>query len=458
MSNISRRDILRGSAATALGAALGAKALGQTNWAETLLSAPVSSGFSPLTADGVTTRPVKGRIRFGIIGCGGKGWSGMAQAAENGDIVALADVDAKNRTKAMMEHPRATAFDDYREMLEAMRGKIDAVVISIPDHHHATASALAMHMGLHTYCEKPLCRTIWEARQIARIAKEAGVASQMGNQSTASTAMRKTAALIKSGVFGHAKEVYLWTDRAKGWWPQGVERPATAPTPKELDFEMWLGPRPSRPYAEGYHPFTWRGFWDFGTGSLGDMGCHIFNMPYMALDLRDPISVQAATSHHNKETFPEWAIVHYEFGELNGRPPVKLTWHDGGKRPDPGLCPGFEYGGNGSIVVCEKATIYSPDESNTKFMLVGGGEMKDIQVDESPGHMEEFARAAKGGKPAVSNFPGYSGKLAETVLLGNLAIWADGPRLEWDAKKMEVKGSHEFDSLIKPQFRSGFSV
>lgn len=435
-TKLSRRDVLRGSAA-----------------AMVALAAGKVGAEAPQTSK---QKPIDGKIRFGIIGSGGKGWSGMEQAAEHGEIVALCDIDAENRAKAMAEHPRASAFDDYRIMLAAMKGQLDAVVISIPDHHHALASALAMKMGLHCYTEKPLCRTIWEARQLQNIARKMKLATQMGNQSTASTAMRKAAALIRNGTFGAPKEVHLWTDRAKGWWPQGVDRPASAPTPKKVDFETWLGPRPDRPYAEGYHPFSWRGWWDFGTGALGDMGCHIFNMSFMALDLRDPISVQAETSGHNKESFPEWSIVTYEFGERNGRPPVKLVWHDGGKRPSPDLCPGFTYGGNGSIVVCEKATIYSPDETNTQFMLVGGAPMPDIQVDESPGHMAEFARAVAGGPPAVSNFPNYSGPLAETVLLGNLAIWANGPRLEWDAKKMQVKGSHEFDSLIKPDFKKGW--
>jgi len=440
-SGLTRRDILKGSAAAIVGAAM--TKVGAT---------------SPSESAGVAQTEPHGRLRFGIIGCGGKGWSGMQAAAEHGDIVALADVDANNRSKAMIEHPRACAFDDYRDMLRAMKGQIDAVVISTPDHHHYPASAMAMHMGLHCYTEKPLCRTIWEARQLARIAREKNLATQMGNQSTASTAMRKMAALVQRGDFGHVKEVYLWTDRAKGWWPQGQGRPEPAKdgAPKTLDFETWLGPRPERPFAEGYHPFVWRGWWDFGTGSLGDMGCHIFNGPFMALDLRDPVAVQATTSGHNHISFPEWAIVTYEFGERNGRPPVKLTWHDGGKKPDPALAPGFEYGGNGSILVCDKATIYCPNEVNTEYHIVGGGEMPDIKVDESPGHMAEFARACLGGQPARSNFPNYSGPLAETVLLGNLAIWANGPRLEWDAKRMQVKGSHEYDELIKPKFRPGW--
>ncbi len=435
-NQISRRDVLKGSAAAVVGLAMGPSALA------------ASSGPAP----------AKERLRFGIIGCEGKGWSGMQDAANFGDIVAICDIDAENRSKGMLEHPRASAFDDYREMLAAMHGKIDAVVISIPDHHHAVAAAMAMRMGLHTYCEKPLTRTIWEARELAKIARQKRVATQMGNQSTASTNMRKVAALIRRGEFGAPKEVHVWTDRAGGLWPQGIERPKPATPPKTVDFELWLGPRPERPYGQGYHPFTWRGWWDFGTGALGDMGCHIFNTPFMALDLRDPVAVQAETSGHNRDSFPLWSIVHYDFPELAGRPALKVHWYDGGKRPDPALVPGLTIGGDGSIIVCEKATIFCPDESNTTFMLVGGGTIPDIKVEESPGHFAEFVRAALGGEPARANFPDYGSPLAETVLLGNLAVWANGPKVEWDAAAMQVKGTHEFDSLIRPQFRPGWSV
>jgi predicted dehydrogenase len=382
----------------------------------------------------------------------------MEQAAQHGDIVAICDVDAENRAAGMQAHPGAVTFNDYRTMLKVMHKDLDAVVVSTPDHHHAPATAMAMRYGLHSYTEKPLTRTIWEARQLAQIARQEGVATQMGNQSTASTPMRKVAKLIRSGQFGAAREVHLWTDRAAGWWPQGVDRPAPADPPAKLDFNIWLGPRPVRPFANGYHPFSWRGWWDFGTGALGDMGCHIFNMPYMALDLIDPIAVQADTSGHNHDSFPAWSIVHYEFGERNGRGPVKLTWYDGGKKPSPSLAPGNEYGGNGVIVVCEKATIYSPNSDNVEFHIVGGGTMPDVQVDESPGHMAEFARACLGGPMSVGNFPNYAGSLTETVLLGNLAVWANGPRLEWDAKRLKVKGTDAFDGLIRPQFRDGWEV
>jgi len=441
---ISRRDILLGSAGVVAGLAA------------TSAQADTASFKSTVFVD--PTQKSNKRLRFGIIGCGGKGWSGMMQASDHGDIVSLADVDSEYRTKAITEFPRASAFDDYREMLTAMKGKIDAVVISTPDHHHAPAAAMAMKMGLHTYCEKPLTRTIWEARELQRIAKQSGVATQMGNQSTAQNALRKTAALIRSGYFGAIKEIHIWTDRAVGYWPQGIERPSKAVVPKKVDFDLWLGPRPERPFGEGYRPFVWRGWWDFGTGSLGDMGCHLFNLPFMSLDLRDPISVQAETSGHNRESFPSWSKVHYVFGERNGRPQVNVHWYDGGKRPDASLAPGFEIGGNGVIMIFEKGTIFGPNEGNAEFSLVGGAKIPDFEADLSPGHMAEFARAALGGPRAKSDIVAYSGPLTETVLLGNLAIWADGPKLEWDAKRMAVKGNSEFDALIRPKFRPGWSV
>ena len=441
-NDISRRDLFKGSALAMMGLGASGSALADV--------------FNTENLEPVATPTPPEKLKFGIIGCGGKGWSGMTLAAEQGEITAIVDVDAKNRGKASEEFPRAATFNDYRDMLDAMKGDINAVVISTPDHHHAIASAMAMKMGLHTYCEKPLTRTIWEARQLATIARKMKVATQMGNQSTASTPMRKIAAAIRSGHFGAVKEVHVWTNRPI--WPQGIERAAPKPTPKQLDFDMWLGPAPDRPHADHYHSFEWRGWWDFGTGALGDMGCHIMNMVHMALDLRDPLSVQAKTSGHNRDSFPNWSIVDYDFGARGSRGPLHLRWYDGGKKPDAALIPGYEVGGNGVIVVCEKATLFGEDESNTNFHVIGGGTIPDMPVDESPGHMAEFARAAKGGKPAASNFPNYAGPLTETVLLGNLAIWADGPKLDWDAKNLKVKGSTEFDKLIVPAYQHGFHL
>lgn len=219
--NLSRRDLLKASALTTIGLS--------TGLAQATFTKPSVSNF---------VKPEK--LRIGIIGAGGKGWSGMEWAAEFGDIVAICDVDANERTKAMIQHPKAASFQDYRDMYDIYSKNMDAVVISTPDHHHFPASYLALQNGLHTYCEKPLTRTIWEARELGKLAKAKGLATQMGNQSTASTPMRKTAALIKSGAFGHVKEIYLWTDRAGGWWAQGMERPSVTRAPRTLDWYLWL--------------------------------------------------------------------------------------------------------------------------------------------------------------------------------------------------------------------------
>jgi predicted dehydrogenase len=431
---VSRRDVLRGGAAAAV------------------------AGLFVGSAEAQQTPTKPDRLRIGVVGCGGKGWSGMQLAAAHGDIVAICDIDARERVKASLEHPRASTFDDYREMYRVMKGRMDAVIISTPDHHHAPAAALAMKMGIHTYCEKPLTRTIWEARQLAMIARKNKVATQMGNQSTASTNMRKIAKLMREGAFGPIKEAHVWTNRAAVYWKQGIERPTPAKAAKEVDFDLWLGPRPERPYGDGYHPFSWRGWWDFGTGALGDMGCHLLNTLHMAYDISAPIAVQAETSGHNKDSFPEWAIVHYEYAARKNQPPFKIHWYDGGKKPPESLAPDFKYGSNGGIFICEKDTIYNHHEGNSHFELTSGQIIPDVQVDVSPGHMEEFINAAKGGKPAVSNIENYSGPFTEAVLLGNLAIWANGPRLEWDSKSMRVKGTSEFDSLIRPEFRPGWSI
>jgi len=431
---VSRRDVLRGTAAAAIG-----------------LTAAGTAAASP-------QRSKSERLRFGVIGCGGKGWSGMQEAAQQGDIVAIADVDAQNRSRAMLEHPNAATFVDFREMIEQMANDMDAVVVSTPDHTHFLASMMAMERGLHCYCEKPLTRTIWETREMMRIARRKKLATQMGNQGTANDALRKTAAAIKSGAFGAVKEVHLWTDRAPAYWPQGIERKEPKSPPKHVNFDLWLGPAPERPFADGYHPFAWRGWWDFGSGALGDMGCHLFNMGHMALDMRDPVAMQAETSGHNKDSFPAWSKVRYEFAERNGRAPFQLFWYDGGQKPDPKLVPDRNYGGNGQIFICEKAVIYSPNEYGNQFDVMGGMAMPDVAFQKSPGHMAEFARAIRGGPAAVSNFPDFAGPLTETVLLGNLAIWASGPRLEWDARRMRVKGTDEYNALIKPAARKGWSA
>jgi predicted dehydrogenase len=229
-------------------------------------------------------------------------------------------------------------------------------------------------------------------------------------------------------------------------------------TPKTLDWDLWIGPSPMRPYAPGYHPFAWRGWWDFGSGALGDIGCHCMNLPFMALDLRDPIAVTAQTSGHNRDSFPNWSIVTYEFPKRGNRDAVNLMWYDGGKKPPQELAPGVDYGGNGCLIGCERGTLFMPGEYGQGARLVGGGEMPPIVVEETPSHFAEFVDAIQGRGKTKSNFPDYSGPLTEVVLLGNLAVWAGGDRVEWDARRLRVPGHPEYDALIHPQYRRGWSL
>lgn len=432
--DFSRRDVLKASGATALGLALSANAPSQVS------------------------RKASDRLRFAIVGVGGKGWSNMEEAARHGDIVALCDVDAETRSKGMMQFPRAATFSDYRRLFDAMHKEFDVVVVSTPDHNHAAAAALAMRAKKHVYCEKPLTRTIFEARRLAQLARENRVMTQMGNQGTANDNLRRAVAAIRSGIYGKAKDVHCWTDRAAGWWPQGVGRPEPKPAPRHVDWDVWLGPAPERPYADGYHPFAWRGRWDFGSGSLGDIGCHCMNLPFMALDLRDPLAVQSKTSGNNKETFPVWSVVTYEFGPRGDRPALNLTWYDGGQKPSPDLAPGVAYDGNGCLVILEKATLYFPGEYGGGTRIVGGGELPNVEYEKSPGHFTELVLAAQGGKAPRGHVPDYSGPLTETVLLGNLAVWADGRRVEWDARRLRAKGTDEFEPLIRPVYRTGWEL
>lgn len=433
--NPTRRDILRAATATAVGMSIVAPAAARK------------------------PRSPNERIRFACVGVGGKGWSDIEDCARFGVVVALCDVDVNTRVKGLVQYPRANTFADFREMLDAMGDEIDAVTVSTPDHSHAAASALAMRMGKHVFCQKPLTRTIGEARRLRQLAREHRVATQMGNQGTARSDLRRAAAALNSGAFGKVKAVHCWTDRCGGWWPQGVERPAPKRSPQTVDWELWLGPSPYRPYADGYHPFAWRGWWDFGSGALGDIGCHCMNLPFMALDLRDPIAVRAETSGHNRDSYPSWSVVEYAFAERRGRSPLTLTWYDGGKRPPQDLGPGVIFGGNGTLFECEGGTLYSPNEYGADTMVLGGTPLPDVEFEESKGHFEEWIEAIEGGKPARSNIPDYSGPLTEMVLLGNLAVWAGGTRIEWDSRRARVKGgSREFDALIHPEYRKGWEL
>ncbi len=420
-------------------------------------TATIGAGY--WVAGGVQARESKSpneRIAMASIGIGGKGTSDSNHAGEHGDMVAICDVDISRLNNAGDERfPKAKRFTDFRKMLDELGKSIDAVTVSTPDHTHAPAALMAMRMGKHCFCQKPLTRTIYEARLLAKVASEMNVATQMGNQGTADDDLRRAAAWLRAGALGKVQEVHVWTNRPV--WDQGVERPTPKPVPESLRWDEWIGPAPMRPYAPGYHPFKWRGWWDFGSGALGDMGCHEINMPFMGLDLKHPIAFQADTSGHNRDSLPKKSVITFEFPANDWRPEVKLFWYDGGSKPPLDICGGKTPEAEGILTIGDQGMLWGYDE------LYAGAEPVEVEFPKSPGHFSEWVRAIRGGAPAMSNFPNYSGPLTELVLTGNLAVWAatksgQGPRIVWDAKSMQSENIEGLNELIKPEYRSGYTL
>ena len=398
------------------------------------------------------------QINFASIGVGGKGSSDSADAYSHGRMVAICDVDDNTLAKAAELYPDARKYNDYRVMLDEMGDKIDAVTVSIPDHSHAPASAMALRMGKHCFTQKPLTHSIYEARRLGEIAREMKVATQMGNQGTAESSLRETAVVIKAGALGPVKEVHVWTNRPV--WPQeGGPRPAPSECPAHLHWDLFIGPAPYREYSDGYHPFAWRGWWDFGTGALGDMACHTVNMPFMALGLRDPISVEAEHSGHDRDGYPKWSIIRYEFPATDARPAVTMVWYDGGKKVDPSMLDGEQLSDSGVLVIGEGGKMFCPgDYCENGYKLLAGAQEPEVDFPSSPGHFAEWVREIKDpSQQAMSNFPDYAGPLTETILLGNLAVWA-GKKVEWDAATMSSPNCPEVAPIVRPEYREGYTL
>jgi len=420
----------------------------------TAVAAPI---FVPQTAFGANDR-----LNVAAIGAGGKGNVDIAGCARE-NIVALCDVDQVRASQSFNKYPKATRYTDFRVMLEKEGDRIDAVTVSTPDHTHAVASAMAIKMGKHVYCQKPLTHTVDEARLLTQLARRHKVATQMGNQGHSHPDSRRLVELIRGGVLGDVKEVHIWTDRPI--WPQGIKRPeGQATVPKTLDWQLWLGPAANRPYQAAYVPFKWRGFWDFGTGALGDMGCHNQDLAYWALDLRDPTTVAATCPEVNRESAPKWSIITLQFPQRGKRSPVKLVWYDGGKKPSADLVKGRPLPANGSIFVGSKDTLYIPNAWGAGEFLSGAktADFKQIAEDLvkpsdfNSHHYQEWIDACKGGKPALSNFD-YAGPMTEAVLLGNVALRA-GETIHWDAKNMRITNVSEANQYIRHRYRAGWRL
>jgi predicted dehydrogenase len=407
------------------------------------------------------------KLNIAGIGIGGQGGSDINQMKSE-NIVALCDVDWAHAAGMFKQFPQAKRHKDFRKMLEEQKD-IDAVVVGTPDHLHAFASMAAIKLGKHVYCEKPLTHSVWEARQVAQAAREYKVATQMGNQGQASEETRRLSELVWAGAIGPVREAHIWTDRPSNglfaeYWPQGVARPKeTPPVPDTLSWDLWLGPAPERPYNPAYLPFKWRGWWDFGTGALGDIGCHAMDPVFRALKLGAPTSVEATSTRVNEETYPLGSVVTYHFPARGDMPPVKLVWYDGGLRPPrpAELEDGQVMGTNGRLLIGDKGVMLGnrvvPESRRKEF------EETPQTIPRSAGHYKEWIDACKGGKPGGSNFD-WAGPLAEAVLLGNVALRAklreDMTRykLLWDAPNLRITNLPEANQFLRREYRKGWSI
>ncbi len=429
------------------------------------------------------------RLNLAGVGVGGQGASDLNELASE-NIVALCDTDWRHAAGTFKKYPAAKQYRDFRVMLEEQKD-IDAVVVATPDHVHAFASIAALRHGKHVYCEKPLTHSVWEARQVALAARAAGLATQMGNQGQASEESRRLCELIWAGAIGRVREAHIWTDRPSNglfgeYWPQGVDRPSdTPPVPSALDWDLWLGPAPERPYHPAYAPFRWRGWWDFGTGALGDIGCHALDPVFRALKLGSPIvwrakkdwgeadvapdrcvhplTVQASSSRVNKETYPLASVVTYQFAATGPDPGLKVVWSDGGIRPPrpPGLPDEIPMGANGRLLVGDEGFILG----NRVYPEARRHDVASVpnSIPRSSGHYKEWIAACKGGPPAGSNFD-WAGPLAEIVLLGNTALRVQLREeltfkpLRWDPVELRIANSEEANRHLRRDYRTGWSL
>jgi len=402
------------------------------------------------------------KLNIAGIGVGGQGGGDINEVSSE-NIVALCDVDEDRARDTFNKFPNARKYRDFRVMLEKESKNIDAVVIATPDHIHAPAAIMAMKMGKHVYVEKPMAHTIYEARRMTEVAREMKVVTQMGNQGHAGEGLRLTYEFIHDGAIGTVTEAHVWSDRPI--WPQGIDRPAeTQPVPKTLDWDLWLGPTRWRPYNSAYAPFNWRGWWDFGCGAMGDMAVHNADPAFFCLDLDAPIAAEAQTSGVNNETFPKWQIITYYFPAKGSRPPAKVIWYDGGKKPPrpPELEQGRELDSNGILFVGDKGKILCGGWSGAP-RIIPESKMKEYKrppqtLPRSPGHHREWIQACKDNNPkgALAGFE-YSGPFTESLLVGNLAVRL-GRRVEWDTKTLRSPDAPEADNYITKFYRLGYGV
>ena len=419
------------------------------------------------------------KLNIAGVGVGGMGKGNLSRCATTENIVALCDIDQVFAAPTFELYPDAKVYKDFRVMLEKQKD-IDAVIVATPDHNHAIIAKAAMELGKHVYVQKPLTHSVYEARVLTETARKYNVATQMGNQGHSGEGIRLIKEWIADGAIGKVYKVESWTNRPV--WPQGVEvdRPAeTPPIPETLDWDKWIGPAAYRPYHPTYHPGKWRAWCDFGTGSLGDLGCHILDPVFWALDLGYPEHVEGCTSAYwyefwektepKNETFPRSTIVRFKFPARKNHPPVELNWYDGGMMPPrpEELEEGRQMGDSdgGVIFIGDKGKLMCGCYGKNP-RLIPETKMREYKKPEKTipripegrdGHEQDWVKACKGGTPASSNFD-YSGPLSEMVLMGNLAVRFPYQRLLWDGENMQVTNNVAANDYVKRVYREGWTL
>ncbi len=428
-------------------------------------TAIVAAGFQivPRHVLGQGQTPPSEKLNIAGVGIGGQG-GGVLGEMKTENIVALCDVDWVKAAGTFNAFPRAERFKDYRVMLEK-RKDIDAVMVATPDHMHAPIALAAMRAGKHVYVEKPMAHSIEEARVMAAIAKETGLVTQMGNNGHAGEGLRLTREWIQAGAIGTVREVHGWSDRPGKWWRQPVDRPAeTLSVPADLDWDLWLGCAPQRPYHKAYHPFAWRGWFDFGTGALGDMAVHNLDPAFYALDLGAPSAAEAQSSGLGRETYAAWQVITFEFDARGAQPALKMLWYDGGKLPAKPADLGDEIDlpDNGILFLGDKGTMLCGGWSGAPKLFPAtrreAYQLPPKTIPRSIGHRQEWIKACKDRKPedAKAGFA-YSGPFTEALLVGNLAARLRG-RVEWDSVNLRARNAPDAEALVRKTYRAGFGI
>ena len=441
----------------------------QLNRRDFLRSAALNSAGLVILSNSRLVRGTQANEKLNVacIGVGGRGAADVNGVGATENIYALCDVDEKHAAQTFEKYPQAKRYKDFRRMLDEIQDKIDAVVVGTPDHIHAVAGMAAMKLGKHCYCEKPLTHSVYEARQMANLAREKKLVTQMGTQIHAENNYRRVVELVQTNAIGKIREVHVWlaADFKGPPTPTDIFQPNlpsdSPPVPETLDWDLWLGPAPWRPYNHIYLPANWRKWWDFGTGTLGDMGCHIIDPVFWALDLGYPTSVEANPNKFTKEGYPTETTVHWEFPARGDLPAVTVTWNDGNRRPDrpAELEAGRKLPSQGGLYYGEKGTILAPHGSTP--MLIPYSKMRGVKMPEpflgrGVNHYQDWIKACKGGPKPLANFD-YAGPLSETILLGNVAALA-GEKVLWDGPNLRATNVPEANEHLKRNYRAGWQL